>query len=59
MTDRVVACVDGFNLYYGLKADRSRRYLWLDLESLVERLLKAERQLLEVWYFTARVINPI
>ena len=57
MTDRVVAYVDGFNLYYGLKADRGRRYLWLDLQSLVESLLKADQELQEVWYFTARVLN--
>jgi hypothetical protein len=31
MTDRVVAYVDGFNLYFGLKADRGRKHLWLDL----------------------------
>jgi len=28
MTDRVVAYIDGFNLYFGLKADRGRRHLW-------------------------------
>jgi hypothetical protein len=55
MTDRVDAYVDGFNLYFGLKADRGRKYLWLDLQSLVERLLLADQELREVWYFTARV----
>ena len=55
MTDRVVAYVDGFNLYFGLKADGGRRRLWLDLQSLVERLLLVDQDLREVWYFTARV----
>jgi hypothetical protein len=36
---RVVAYVDGFNLYHGLKAKHGRRYLWLDLEALVTSLL--------------------
>jgi uncharacterized LabA/DUF88 family protein len=55
MTDRVVAYVDGFNLYFGLKADRGRKYLWLDLQVLVERLLRADQELRVVRYFTARV----
>jgi hypothetical protein len=28
--------------------------LWLDLQSLVERLLQGNQELREVWYFTAR-----
>jgi uncharacterized LabA/DUF88 family protein len=55
MTDRVVAYIDGFNLYYGMKADHGRKHLWLDLQSLVERLLRANQELREVQYFTARV----
>ena len=27
---RVIAYIDGFNLYYGLKESDWRRYLWLD-----------------------------
>jgi len=49
MIERVVAYVDGFNLYFGLKADHGRRYLWLDLQSLVQRLLLANQELREVW----------
>jgi hypothetical protein len=45
MTDRVVAYVDGFNLYYELRADHGRRHRWLDLQLLVERLLKANQEL--------------
>jgi uncharacterized LabA/DUF88 family protein len=54
---RVIAFIDGFNLYYGLKAKHGRRYLWLDLEALVTSLLKANQELAAVKYFTARVRN--
>ena len=53
--DRVVAYVDGFNLYHGLKAEYGRQYLWLDLQALVRGLLRPGQELLEVQYFTARV----
>ena len=33
----VIAYVDGFNLYHGLHDKYHRRYLWLDLERLVQR----------------------
>ena len=52
---RVVAYVDGFNLYHGLKARYGRRYHWLDLQALVRSLLRPGQELLEVQYFTARV----
>jgi uncharacterized LabA/DUF88 family protein len=45
---RVVAYVDGFNLYHG-------RYHWLDPQALVRSLLRPGQELLEVQYFTARV----
>jgi len=53
--NRVVAYIDGFNLYFGLKADRGRKYLWLDLQVLVESLLLPDQELREIRYFTARV----
>jgi uncharacterized LabA/DUF88 family protein len=53
--DRVVAYIDGFNLYFGLKVDHGRKYLWLDLQALVESLLLPDQELRGVWYFTARV----
>lgn len=52
---RVAVYVDGFNLYYGLKARHGRRYLWLDLEALATNLLRPGQVLLSVAYFTARV----
>ncbi len=52
---RVVAYVDGFNLYNGLKAKHGKKYLWLNLELLVARLLQPYQQLEQVRYFTASV----
>lgn len=53
---RVVAYVDGFNLYHGIRKE-GRRYLWLDVEGLVTRLLKQDQRLVGVQYFTASVRN--
>lgn len=52
---RVAVYVDGFNLYFGLRAKYARRYLWLDLQSLAESLLRRGQTLAVVRYFTARV----
>jgi uncharacterized LabA/DUF88 family protein len=54
---RVRCYVDGFNLYFGLKAAHGRRWHWLDVEHLAESLLKPHQQLEQVDYFTARVRN--
>ena len=54
--ERVAAYIDGFNLYFGVR-QHGRRYLWLDLEQLVQSLLRPRQQLVAVRYFTARVRN--
>ncbi len=54
-TVRVGVYVDGFNLYYGLRSLRGRRYLWLDLRALALRLLRTGQTLTAVRYFTAPV----
>jgi uncharacterized LabA/DUF88 family protein len=51
----VIAYIDGFNLYNGLKSKYRRRYLWLDLEALCAKLLVDGQQLKAVKYFTAPV----
>ena len=53
----VLAYIDGFNLYHGLRAKHGRRYLWLDLEMLVRGLLRQGQVLSGVKYFTASVRN--
>jgi len=52
---RVIAYIDGFNLYFGLRAKGWRKYYWLDLEKLSKRLLKPDQQLQAVHYFTSRI----
>jgi len=50
----VIAYVDGFNLYHGLHDKYQRRYLWLDLLRLVQRI-RPHDHILAVRYFTALV----
>ncbi len=52
---RVIAYIDGFNLYYGLRAAGWRRYNWLNLRRLAENLLLPGQTLAAVRYFSARV----
>lgn len=51
----MIAYIDGFNLYFGLKSKGWKRYYWLDPRSLVSNLLKPTQVLVEVKYFTARI----
>jgi len=53
--ERVVAYVDGFNLYFGLKHSGFKRYYWLDAAALAASLLKPGQQLVASHYFTARI----
>lgn len=52
---RVAVYIDGFNLYFGLRAKYARKYLWLDLQALGASLLRRGQTLERVKYFTARV----
>ncbi|CAN5791830.1 hypothetical protein BH23ACT11_BH23ACT11_16460 [soil metagenome] len=58
MQERVVAYIDGFNLYFGLKDRGWKRFYWLDVALLAENLLKGNQQLEEVRYFSARISGP-
>lgn len=55
---RLIAYIDGFNLYFGLKDKGWKRYYWLNLQLLMQNLLKPSQQLIETKYFTARVNTP-
>lgn len=55
---RVVAYIDGFNLYFGIRDSRVKRYLWLDLPQLAGNLLKPGQTLSMTKYFTSRVSGP-
>ena len=48
--ERVIAYVDGFDLYFGLKSKGWRRYYWLNIQTLAQNLLKANP-----WNFERRV----
>ena len=52
---RVISYIDGFNLYFGLKAKHWQKYLWLDLSEFSEALLLRDQVLQHVKYFTSRV----
>ena len=52
---RVIAYVDGFNLYFGLKAKGWKKHYWLDLNGLAASLLKPGQTLASVHYFTSRI----
>jgi hypothetical protein len=56
--DRVIAYIDGFNLYFGLKSKGWRRYYWLNPRALVMNLLKPGQHLVSTKYFTARITSP-
>lgn len=57
-SQRVIAYIDGFNLYYGLKTKGWQRYYWLNLQALMANLLKPDQRLVHTKYFTARVQGP-
>lgn len=52
---RVISYIDGFNLYFGLRAKGWRKYYWLDLAAMSRALLKPGQRLVHCHYFTARV----
>jgi len=52
---RVVAYIDGFNLYYGICDAGYRRYLWLNIQDMVGRLLRPDQTLVATKYFTTRI----
>jgi uncharacterized LabA/DUF88 family protein len=55
--NRVISYIDGFNLYFGLRDKGWRRFYWLNVQLLVQNLLKFNQELIMTKYFTARVIG--
>jgi uncharacterized LabA/DUF88 family protein len=51
----VALYVDGFNLYFGLRSKKWRKYYWLDLVALGNRLLTPGQTLVAAHYFTSRI----
>lgn len=58
INDRVVAYVDGFNLYFGMRQLRLQQFYWLNVPKAIERLLEREERLIATKYFTSRVSGP-
>ena len=58
MPQSVIAYVDGFNLYFGLKDKGWQRYYRLYIQLLVKNFLKPGQNLILPKYFTARVSSP-
>ena len=56
--DRVIAYIDGFNLYHGLRDAGWRWACWLDMTALARNLLKPDQTLAFTKYFTARIAGP-
>jgi uncharacterized LabA/DUF88 family protein len=56
--DRVIAYIDGYNLYFGLREKGWKRFYWLNLQKLAEQFLKSNQKLLETKYFTTIVKYP-
>lgn len=56
--ERVVAYIDGYNLYYGLRDKRWRWFYWLDIQTMAKRLLKPRQMLVATKYFTTIVKHP-
>jgi len=56
--ERVIAYVDGFNLYFGLRSKGWKRYYWLDIRLLAQNLMKPNQRLIATKYFTARIAGP-
>ena len=55
--ERVIAYIDGFNLYFGIKEAGFENCKWLDIKKLVLNLLQPNQLLVDVKYFTSRVNN--
>jgi len=59
--ERVIALIDGFNLYHSINSNQNlRKYKWLDLRKLSECFLKkSSESLSKVFYFSAYAFwNP-
>lgn len=56
--ERVIAYVDGYNLYHGLRAKNWKRFYWLNIQVLAAQLLKSHQTLVFTKYFTTIIKQP-
>ena len=52
---RIAVYIDGFNLYYSLRAREWRHCYWLNIRHLAIELLLSHQELVKVRYFTSRI----
>jgi uncharacterized LabA/DUF88 family protein len=57
--ERVIAYVDGYNLYYGLRTKQWKWFYWLNIQLLLRHLLKPGQELEITKYFTTIVNDPV
>ncbi len=52
---KVIVYVDGYNFYYGLRngGQKWKRFYWLDMVKLFERMMLPDQELVEVNYYSA------
>jgi len=55
---RVIAYIDGYNLYYGLRTKKWKWFYWLNVQAMARRLLKPHQTLVSTKYFTTIVKHP-
>ena len=55
--ERVIAYIDGFNLYFGMRDASFDHCRWLNVNKLIQSLLHSHQELIAVKYFTSRVSN--
>ena len=55
--ERVLAYIDGFNLYFGMREAGFDKCRWLNVNKLIASLLKPHQIIVGVKYFTSRVSN--
>ena len=55
---RVIAYVDGFNLYHGIRDSKWPWAKWLNIQEMVQCFLRQEQDLVHAHYFTSRVDSP-
>ncbi|MGD2157139.1 MAG: NYN domain-containing protein [Anaerolineales bacterium] len=56
--ERVIVYIDGFNLYFGLRAKGWYKYYWLNMKTFAESLLIPDQTLVHTKYFTSKVSRP-
>ena len=55
--ERVIAYIDGFNLYFGMREAGFDQCRWLNVKKLVQSFLQSNQELVGIKYYTSRVSN--